>query len=395
MIFISNNGLIFNMALDKDRQKLFKKIRSRLGAPVRKVELTDDQLCDLLEQAVEDYAEQVQNFIIESNWANMYGKDLNNIDLAYALSARTLDLSKDYSNWFSKEVGLQQQGTQWELKKDFFQIEKGKQVYVIPAGREINKVLWVTPPTTDAALWSNFGGLGVSFGGGVMGQVGLGATSVFGGVNSAYGLGVGIWALPFADVATMAADLSYKNQFLRSDLVYKVTAGPNGTHLIHLLSTPGSKLTFGAGGQGYLGLENCYVWYTYYDVTADNVDECRKQNPDVLLTPDQVPLSELDYTMLNAPTKVIVRQLLFALACETLALIRGKFSGQIMMVNNQLSMDYAQLMTLGNNEKEKAMTTLKERLARMSPYETMKRQAELVESMKQTLAGTPLGIIVR
>ena len=381
------------MAIDSEKQKLFKQIRTRLGAPVRKVELTDDMLCDLLEQAVGDYAEQVQNFIIENNWAQLYGKDLSNIDLAYALSVRTLDLSKDYSYWFSKEVGLQQRGP-YELKKDFFKIEKGKQVYVIPAGREINKVFWVTPPTTDAAMWANFGGLGVSFGGGVMGQAGLGATSVFGGVNSAYGLGVGIWALPFADIATMSADLSYKNQFIRSDLVYKVTAGPDGTHLVHLMSTPGSKLTFGAGGQGYLGLENCYVWYTYYDVTADNANDCRKTNPDVLLTPDQVPLDELDYSMLNAPTKVIVRQLLFGLACQTLALVLGKFSGNINLIASPLQMDYGQLMTLGTQERENAMTMLKERLQRMNPYETMKRQAELVDSMLQVKKAKPLGIMV-
>lgn len=382
------------MALDTERTKLFKKIRSRLGAPVRTVELTDDQLCDLLEQSVEDYAERVQNFIIENNWANIYGKNASNIDLAYALSVRTLDLSKDYGEWFSKEVGLNQVGTKWELKKDFFKIEKGRQVYVIPAGREINKVFWVTPPTTDAALWANFGGLGVSFGGGVMGQAGLGATSIFGGAGSAYGLGVGMWALPFADVSTMAADLSYKNQYIRSDLVYKVTAGPDGTHLVHLMSTPGSRVTFGAGGQGYLGLHGCYVWYTYYDVTADNVDDCRKENPDVILTPDQVPLSELDYTMLNAPTKVIVRQLLLAMAAETLALIRGKFSGQIYMVNNQLTMDYAQLMTMADKIREGAMTTLMERLQRMNPYEVMKRQAELVESMINAEKGTPLRMMV-
>lgn len=381
------------MALDEEKKALFKKIRSRLGAPVRKVELTDDQLCDLLEQAVEDYAEIAQNFIIENNWAQLYGKDLTNIDLAYALSVRTLDLSKDYSYWFSKEVGLQQRGP-YELKKDFFKIEKGKQVYVIPAGREINKVFWVTPPTTDAAMWANFGGLGVSFGGGVMGQAGLGATSVFGGVNSAYGLGVGIWALPFADISTMAADLSYKNQFIRSDLVYKVTAGPDGTHLVHLMSTPGSKLTFGAGGQGYLGLQNCYCWYTYYDVTPENADDCRKQNPDVLLTPDQVPLDKIDYTMLNAPTKVIVRQLLFGLACQTLALILGKFSGSINLIASPLQMDYGQLMTLGTQEREKAENRLLERLQRMNPYETMKRQAELVQSMLEVKKAKPLGIMV-
>ena len=381
------------MAIDEEKKRLFKKIRSRLGAPVRKVELTDDQLCDLLEQAVEDYAELVQNFMIENNWAQLYGKDLTGLDVAYALSVRTLDLSKDYSYWFSKEVGLQQRGP-YELKKDFFKIEKGKQVYVIPAGREINKVFWVTPPTTDAAMWANFGGLGVNFGGGVMGQAGLGATSIFGGVNSAYGLGVGIWALPFADISTMAADLSYKNQFIRSDLVYKVTAGPDGTHLVHLLSTPGSKLTFGAGGQGYLSLQNCYCWYTYYDVSGSDADDCRKNNPDVLLTPDQVPLDELDYSMLNAPTKVIVRQLLFGLACQTLALIWGKFSGNINLIASPLQLDYGQLMTLGREEREKAETNLKERLQRMNPYETMKRQAELVQSMLEVKKAKPLGIMV-
>lgn len=382
------------MAIDAEKQKLFKQIRTRLGAPIRKIELTDDMLCDLLEQAVGDYAEQVQNFIIENNWANLYGKDLTNTDLAYALSVRTLDLSKDYSQWFSKEVGLQQHGTKWELKKDFFQIEKGKQVYMIPAGREINKVFWVTPPTTDAALWANFGGLGISFGGGVMGQMGIGAANIFGGMGSAYGLGVGMWALPFSDLSIMAMDLSYKNQYIRSDLVYKVTAGPDGTHLIHLMSTPGSKITFGAGGNGYLGLQNCYVWYTYYDVTSDNADDCRKQNPDVLLSPDQVPLDEIDFTLLNSPTKVIVRQILFGMACETLALIRGTFSGQILMVNNTLSMDYSQLMTLGQKERETAMNTLKERLTRMNPYETMKKQAELVESMLQIKKAKPLEMMV-
>lgn len=381
------------MVIDEERKALFKKIRSRLGAPVRKVELTDDQLCDLLEQAVEDYAELVQNFMIENNWAQLYGKDLTGLDVAYALSVRTLDLSKDYSYWFSKEVGLQQRGP-YELKKDFFKIEKGKQVYVIPAGREINKVFWVTPPTTDAAMWANFGGLGVNFGGGVMGQAGLGATSIFGGVNSAYGLGVGIWALPFADISTMAADLSYKNQFIRSDLVYKVTAGPDGTHLVHLLSTPGSKLTFGAGGQGYLSLQNCYCWYTYYDVSGAEADDCRKNNPDVLLTPDQVPLDKLDYSMLNAPTKTIVRQLLFGLACQTLALIWGKFSGNINLIASPLQLDYGQLMTLGREEREKAETNLKERLQRMNPYETMKRQAELVQSMLEVKKAKPLGIMV-
>ena len=129
--------------ITKEQEALFKKVRSELGAPVRKVELTDDQLCDLLENAVSDYAEYAQAFITEANWANLYGKNLSNMDLAWALSVRTLDIAKDYSYYFSKEVGLAQRSTKWELKKDFIKLECGKQVYTIPAGREINKVLCI------------------------------------------------------------------------------------------------------------------------------------------------------------------------------------------------------------------------------------------------------------
>lgn len=383
------------MTLDKEKEKLFKQVRTVFGAPIRKVELTDDQLCDLLELAIGDYAQVVQNFIIESNWASLFGKktglEMSNQEIAFALSMRTLDMTKDYASWFSKQVGLQQHGS-YELKKDFIKLEKGKQVYVVPAGREINKVMWVAPPTTDQSLFANYGGFGVSFGGGVMGQMGLGAATAFGSTGSAYGMGAGIWAMPAYDVALMATDLSYKQQLLRSDLVYKVTAGPDGTHLIHLLSTPGSRLTFGAGGLNMYPLNGCYLWYTYYDTTPDNVDECRRQNQDVILSPDQVPLDEMDYSYFNAPTKALIRQLLIAHAAVTLSLTRGKFSGQVGMINNQLVMDYAQLMTLADKIKDTAMTELKERLQRMTPYETMKKQAELVQSMKEVQKGTPLGI---
>lgn len=383
------------MALDKEKEKLFRIVRRKLGSSARKVELTDDDLCDLLELAVGDYAEYVQNFIIESNWASLFGKktglEMSNQEIAFALSMRTLDMTKDYASWFSKQVGLQQYG-KYELKKDFIKLEKGKQVYVVPAGREINKVMWVAPPTTDQSLFANYGGFGVSFGGGVMGQMGLGAATAFGGTGSAYGMGAGIWAMPAYDVALMATDLSYKQQLLRSDLVYKVTAGPDGTHLIHLLSTPGSRLTFGAGGLNMYPLNGCFLWYTYYDTTPDNVDECRRQNQDVILSPDQVPLDEMDYAYFNAPTKALIRRLLIGHAAETLGLIRGKFSGQIGMINNQLVLDYQTLLTMGQKERENAINELKERLQRMTPYETMKRQAELVQSMKEVQKGTPLGI---
>ena len=64
----------------------------------------------------------------------------------------------------------------------------------------------------------------------------------------------------------MAADLKYKNSLLRGDLTYKVTAGPEGTHLIHLMSTPGSpNIVNGLAADdtwGWNRYHGCYVWYT-------------------------------------------------------------------------------------------------------------------------------------
>lgn len=385
------------MVLDKEKEKLFRIVRRKLGGSTRKVELTDDDLCDLLELAIGDYAQVVQNFIIESNWAALFGKktglELSNQELAFAMSMRSLDMSKDYAQWFSKQVGLQQHG-KWELKKDFIKIECGKQVYVVPAGREINKVMWVAPPTTNAALFANYGGFGLSFGGGVMGQMGLAGVTAFGGMGTAYGMGAGIWALPAYDVALMATDMSYKQQLLRSDLVYKVTAGPDGTHLIHLMSTPGSKLTFGMGGINMYPLHGCYLWYTYYDTNPNNADECRKDNENVILSPDQVPLNEMDYAFFNAPTKALIRQLLIAHAAQTLGFIRGKFSGNLNIINNSLTLDYNMYLDLAKTERDNALNELKERLQRMTPWEIMKKQAEMVQSMKEIQKGTPLGIYV-
>lgn len=370
--------------LTEEIQGLFKKFRSEMGAPLVEVEITDSQLCDILDMAIEDYAEKVQNWLVETQWANLYGKDVSNTDMAYALSVRTLDMSKDYSYWFSKEAGFQQRGP-WELKKDFVTIEAGKQSYLIPAGREINNVLYCNPSTSQAALYANYGGLDtLGFAGGY-GQAGGGS----------YGPIGGFYIAQSADVAYMATDLTYKNRLLRGDLTYKVTAGPDGTHILHLYSVPGSKLSFGSllNANGSLSLVGCQVWYTYYDATADNADDCRRQNPNVLLTPDQVPLSKIDFFYLNEPTKVTVRKLFFAKAKMALAMVRGKFSGKISIMEAEAQLDYQMLLSRAEKEYDSVMDDLTKRLERMSPYEILKKQAELAESMAKILSGKPLFMI--
>lgn len=384
------------MILTDDIRHLFHLVRVALGAPIRSIELTDDQLCSLLEIAIGDYAEKVQNWVLETQWLNIQGKNTiqfqNPNELAYAMTVRTMDWSRDYSYWFSKEVGLQQRGS-YELKKDFFKVELGKQVYVIPKGREINKVMYVTPSTTKAALYGNLGTLDTGIGGG-FGQYGnlgngMGLTGFY--VGSAY------------DTALMSVDLKYKNSLLRGDLAYKVTAGPDGTHLVHLMSVPGSPNMVGGVAAddtwGWNKYSNCYVWYTYYDVsdgTEEDIDKCRIENrDDVVLTPEQVPFESMSYDLMNYPTQQIVRKLLIAEAKITLANIRGAYSGVVRIPQAEMTLDYRLFLEQGKEEKEKALTELSERLTRMTPWELMKNQNEMNDQIMKVLSQKPLGFYVR
>lgn len=384
------------MILTEDVKHLFHLVRVALGAPIRSIELTDDQLCSLLEIAIGDYAEKVQNWVLETQWLNVQGKNTiqfqNPNELAYAMTVRTMDWSRNYSYWFSREIGLQQRGS-YELKKDFFQVEKGKQVYVIPKGREINKVMYVTPSTTKAALYGNLGTLDTGIGGG-FGQYG----------NMGNGMGItGFYIGSAYDTALMSVDLKYKNSLLRGDLAYKVTAGPDGTHLVHLMSTPGSPNMVGGVAAddtwGWNKYSNCYVWYTYYDVsdgTEEDIDKCRIENrDDVVLTPDQVPFESMSYDLMNYPTQQIIRKLLIAEAKITLGNIRGAFSGAVKIPNAEMTLDYRLFLDQGKDEKEKTLSELSERLTRMTPWELMKNQSEMNDQLMKVLKQKPLGFYAR
>lgn len=380
---------------NEDKQRIFEQFRVSMGAPNRQVELTDEQLCVLLDIAIEDYAQYVQEWLIEHQWQSLLGQNVDTTDMAFALSVRNFDFMTQYTYAYSKQVGLQARGP-WELKKDYIDIEMGRQVYQIPAGREVNEVLWLTPSSTDHALYAHYGGFDAGFGGGFS-QIGSGYGM---GAQGGYGHGGfgGYYIAPAYDVLLTAADYNLKHRLLRSELVYKLTAGPDGTRLLHLLSTPGSKLSFGNGGASggigtgasNIGLAGCKVWYFYYD-TNGNTDECRRDNPDIIKLPNEVPLSKLDFSTFNEPTKTLVRQLFIAEAKRALGRTRGKFGGIVGPPEAERTMDYESLLSEGNEERKLVLERLDERLARLSADKQVERAANESENLNKHLKYRPLG----
>lgn len=381
---------------DAERNRLYRQVHTELGAPIRQIELENEQLSVLLEICVEDYAQVLQDWLIENQWPSLWSKEVDKIDIAFALSTRSTDFMTQYTYAYSKQVGLQARGP-WELKKDYIEIVPGQQVYEIPSGREVNEILWITPSSTDHALFAHYGGFDYGFGGGFA-QHGGGAGN---GGGMGYGGYGGYYIAPAFDVLLTASDFNLKHRLLRSELVYKLTAGPNGTRLLHLLTTPGSKLSFGHGGASGtagigasgVGLAGCQVWYHYYDDGGDP-DACREANDDIIRLPNEVPLARLEYEDFNEPTKVIIRQLLVAKSKITLGRVRGKYSGALNIPENSVTMDYESLLSEGIEEWKATIEKLENRLKRMSSEEMVRRQAEESENINKHLNYRPLGFYV-
>jgi hypothetical protein len=373
---------------DQIKEELFTMIKHRLGAPIRKIELDWDQMCSLLETSIEDYAQRVQDWLIENQWSSLLGNDVNNTDIAFALTTRSLDFESRFAYAYSKQVGLQTRGP-WEMKKDYVTVVANQQVYQVPAGREINEIMWITPNSTDHALYS-FAGFGdYGFGGG-FGQVPYAGWGQGGGLGNG-----GFYVAPAFDVLLRASDFSLKSKLLRSELTYKVTSGPNGTRLLHLMPIPGSRLSFAGGGLvgSQIGLAGTKVWYYYYD-SGDDRDQCLIDNPDIIKLPNEVPLSKLRYSDLNEPTRVWVRRYLTSLFKEALGRVRGKFSGTLKVPEAELTMDYDSLLSEGKEEQLKLLEQLDLRLERLSNLKQLENKGIEAESLNKSLSYRPLGLFV-
>lgn len=169
------------------------------------------------------------------------------------------------------------------------------------------------------------------------------------------------------------------------------------------MSVPGSPNMVGGVAAddtwGWNRYANCYVWYTYYDVSgadADGVDQCRLENrDDVVITPDQVPMDKMRYELMNYPTQQIIRRLLVAESKVLLAHIRGTFSGKVSIPSSELSMDYNMFLEQGKSEKETVLNELKERLDRMTPWNMMEKQSVMNDQLIKILKNKPLGLYIR
>ena len=358
---------------EPERSKLYTRVKHQLGAPLRSVEIEDEMMDSLIEFSIQDYEQYTLDWLIESQWVNLVNLNMKEQSVARALTTRTLNFEDQFAFAYSKIVGLQTRGP-WVIKKDYFILSANTQSYEIPAGREVNELLWFSnQPLQNLALWGTtdygFGGLGLGANQAGYAQMGY---------QGSYFMMSGF------DYLIRMQEANILNRILGGSLTYRITGLPDGKKLIHLYNTPGGKFNW-SNYNLYVGKA---VWYWYYDVEPDSRADCLKNNPDIIKLPTDVPIEELTWTDLNVPGQQWVRRWFTAYCKETLARVRGKYSGNLKTPDSEITMDYQSLLTEAKDEKSKLIEELigaEGWLTRMRPEKVMEREALIAENLNKQM----------
>ena len=358
---------------EPERSQIYKRIKHLLGAPLRSVELEDEMMDSLMELSIGDYEEYVLQWLIDSQWVNLVNLNMTERSVARALVTRTMDFEQQFSYSYSKIVGLQTMGP-WVLKKDYFVLSANTQNYEIPAGREVNELLWFSNQP-----WTAFGLGGV--GGFGFGGIGLGANEAG---YAQMGYQGSYFMMSGFDYLIRMQEANILNRILGGSLTYRITALPDGKKNIFLYNTPGGRFNW----SNYSLYAGKAVWYWYYDVGPDDRAACLKANPDIIKLPTDVPIEDLTWEDLNVPGRQWVRRWFTAYCKETLSRVRGKYSGNLKVPDSEITMDYQSLATEAKDEKSKLIEELigaEGWLTRLRPEKVMEREALIAENLNKQM----------
>ncbi len=356
-----------------DRNNLFLKIKHELGYPLVPFEITDDMMVSYLEMVVEDYSSIVNNWLIQQQWINLEGMNKETGDFLSAFTNKSNHYMESFTYAYSRQIG---QGTNapaaegWELKRDYIVTSANTQHYIIPANREVNEVLWETPPEIDGGLVDPFA---------------LNAWSP-GMVGWSYLGRPAMYVQPTFSTLLAAQDRRMKQRVLQSILTYRITGLASGEKILHLYPVPGDRHEIaGQWGVHYGGRK---VWYWYYDTKGDR-DKCLEANNDIVKLPSDPPTSILEWGKMNDVAHQQIRDLLIAKVKIVFGGIRGFYTGELGVTEKQLTMDYRHLIDEGQKLKEETIKILLDQLTYISQENMTKVRASIAENVNNSMKFQP------
>lgn len=383
---------------EEDKNALFNRIRRKIGAPVMKVELLDEQIEECICESIEEYSSYINNWVLTNRLGEILGLP-SEMDFTLKYVSNSLYFEQSFGKSIAEQVGLGANGTR-ELKTTSIALTAGTQNYIIPANREINDVLWFTPSFINLFGMDPFANTNIAF-------------SEFGASFAGHTL---YHVMPVFDTIMTAQAAELRNRVRGSEYSYIIRPGAEGTKVLTLYPIPMPNNGVGGassggigGGAGTPGV----VFYCYYDRQGNygNTDYSGNtanpgwtgytqekiaqgyQGNGLVSTPADAKLNYISYVQLNSVAQTWVKKYAQALAKELLGIgIRGKFSGQLPIPDAELTLNSGDLISTAREDKKELKEELKLQLDELSYSKIMEQRAAIQENVNKALSFGPMGI---
>lgn len=383
-------------------QRIFRRIRRKLGEPVMGVELEDEQLEECLCEAIEEYSSYIHQWALENRLSQMLGLP-NDIDFTLKFVSQNFGFERTFTTAYAEQVtGLGGMNSNRELKLDSVLLTAGTQDYILPAGREINEVLWFTPSFINLFGLDPFANSNIAF-------------SEFGASFAGHTL---YHVMPVFDTILTAQAAELRNKVRGSEYSYRVRGGAEGTRVISLYPIPRNNSPTGTGASnmgigGGAGTPGTMFYY-YYDkigIGGNDAFSGYTANPGftgqtdangnvmqgngLVSGPSDAQLYNLKFNELNDPAKTWVKKYSQAMAKEVLGLgVRGKFSGELPIPDATLTLNSSDLITNGREDMRILKEELQVLLDKLNYKALLENNALMQENINKTLSYGPLPIYI-
>jgi hypothetical protein len=336
----------------------------RLGYGLSDVELQDKHFFAAFEEAVNEYGNLVNSYAARDNLLNLLGVSTgSNLNLSQAYIKPTLqgifDIAKEYGNdipsggtltWFTGSIDLR----------------IGKQVYDIITDSNIETGSFNTDKFTIRKIFHERTPASVRYF-----ENSDYALSEFGwNAYTVQGNNYLMMPLHYDMLRVQAVELN--DQMRKSSYSFQIT-----NNRLRLFPIP---------------TEEIKVYFTY---TLNDENTFSNQSMLGKITDhSNIPYLNISYKQINSIGKQWIRKYTLAICKEILGYIRGKYAS-VPIADGEVTLNAADLLTAGKEEKDALTTELKEMLDTMSRQSQLERKSTEAENLNNQLKWTPLKIYIR
>jgi len=353
-----------------DAPKVAEWCAKRLGYPIVDVELQDINFFACLEEAVNEYSSQVNQYRAKENLLSLQGSSLD-LDLS------NTNMNANMQNFvnIAKDYGTEAlSGGKVTVYTGSFEMVSGQQIYdlgdnskvTLESGSVSNGVtlrrVYHTQPPAIIRYFDPFVGTG-------MGSQQM--MNTFGWGN--YSPGVSFMMQPMFDDLLRLQAIEFNDKIRKSSYGFHVDGQRIRLYPIPSGNDTGAKV--------------------YFDYTLDSEVNSPIAASNVVSDLSNAPFGRLTYTNINSAGKQWIARYALALAKEMLGAVRAKFSS-IPIPGADVTLDGSDLRNEASAEKESLLTQLTEMLESTSRRSLMEARKEESEFLEETLNRVPRPIFI-